>query len=85
LRNLGRIVLNNHAGAVRYPGAAAVPDLVAWERKTYGVTGAEVGTLLLEHWRFSPDTVAALPTDLVDIFLADTEFFFRYQRPVKSP
>ncbi len=33
----------------------------------------------------APDTVAALPTDLVDIFLADTEFFFRYQRSVKSP
>lgn len=33
----------------------------------------------------APDLVAALPTDLVDIFLADTEFFFRYQPPVKSP
>jgi LmbE family N-acetylglucosaminyl deacetylase len=33
----------------------------------------------------APDTNAALPTDLVDIFLADTEFFFRYQPPVKSP
>lgn len=33
----------------------------------------------------APDTIAALPTELVDIFLADTEFFFRYQPPVKSP
>jgi len=33
----------------------------------------------------APDTVAALPTDLVDIFLADTEFFFRYTPPVKAP
>jgi LmbE family N-acetylglucosaminyl deacetylase len=33
----------------------------------------------------APDTIAALPTDLVDIFLADTEFFFRYQPPVKAP
>lgn len=29
----------------------------------------------------APDPVAALPTELVDIFLADTEFFFRYQPP----
>jgi LmbE family N-acetylglucosaminyl deacetylase len=33
----------------------------------------------------APDTIAALPTDLVDIFLADTEFFFRYQPPAKAP
>lgn len=32
----------------------------------------------------APDTAAALPADLVDIFLTDTEFFFRYQPPVKS-
>jgi len=60
LRNLGRIVLNNHVGAVRYPGAAATPDLTAWEKSTYGVTGAEVGATLLEHWRFSAATVAAV-------------------------
>lgn len=33
----------------------------------------------------APDAVAALPAELVDIFLADTEFFFRYQPPAKSP
>jgi LmbE family N-acetylglucosaminyl deacetylase len=33
----------------------------------------------------APDSSAALPTDLVDIFLTDTEFFFRYQPPSKSP
>lgn len=60
LRNLGRLVLNNYSGAVRYPGATAAPDLIAWERKTYGVTAAEVGAVLLEHWRFSLDTVAAV-------------------------
>jgi LmbE family N-acetylglucosaminyl deacetylase len=32
-----------------------------------------------------PDSVAALPTVLVDIFLADTEFFFRYELPAASP
>lgn len=60
LRNLGRIVLNNHVGAVRYPGDTVAPDLVAWERTTYKITAAEVGAVLLEHWRFSPDTVAAV-------------------------
>jgi len=60
LRNLGRIVLNNHAGAVRYPGAAVAPDLAAWERENYGTTAGEVGAVLLEHWRFSPDTIAAV-------------------------
>lgn len=33
----------------------------------------------------APDRIPALPADLVDIFLADTEFFFRYHPPVKSP
>jgi len=28
-----------------------------------------------------PDITAALPADLVDIFLADTEYFFRYEPP----
>ncbi len=60
LRNLGRIVLNNHVGAVRYPGAAGAPDLAAWEQATYGLTGAEAGATLLEHWRFSAATVSAV-------------------------
>lgn len=32
-----------------------------------------------------PGTVAALPPALIDIFLADTEFFFRYQPDRKAP
>ena len=64
LRNLGRIVLNDHGGAVRYPGEAVAPDLAAWEQTTYRTTAAEVGAVLLEHWRFSPDTIAALRAHL---------------------
>jgi HD-like signal output (HDOD) protein len=60
LRNLGRIILNNHAGAVRYPGTGVAPDLAAWEKENYGTTASEVGAVLLEHWRFSPDTIAAV-------------------------
>ena len=60
LRNVGRLVINNYAGAVRYPGVAIAKDLPAWEMATYEISAAEVGALLLEHWRFSPDTVAAV-------------------------
>ena len=60
LRNLGRIVINNFTGAVRYPGVSAARDLAAWEMATYDISAAEVGAMLLEHWRFSPDTVAAV-------------------------
>ena len=59
LRNIGVVVLNNHAGAVRYPGEAERPDVHAWERETYGVTSVDVTSMLLEHWRFSPSAVAA--------------------------
>lgn len=60
LRNLGRIVINNYAGAVHYPGTSVAPDLIAWEMATYEISAAEVGAQLLEHWRFSPDTVTAV-------------------------
>ena len=60
LRNLGRIVINNYTGAVRYPGVTAARDLTIWEMATYEISAAEVGAMLLEHWRFSPDTVAAV-------------------------
>lgn len=60
LRNIGKVVLNNYAGTVRYPGEAERPDVHAWERETHGVTAIEVTALLLEHWRFSPATVAAV-------------------------
>jgi LmbE family N-acetylglucosaminyl deacetylase len=33
----------------------------------------------------APDTTAALPPELIDIFLADTEFFFRHYPGGKSP
>lgn len=60
LRNIGRIVINNYAGAVRYPGVSIAKDLAAWEMATYQISAAEVGALLLEHWRFSSETVGAV-------------------------
>jgi LmbE family N-acetylglucosaminyl deacetylase len=32
----------------------------------------------------APDSTAALPPNLVDLFVTDTEFFFRYEPPTKS-
>ncbi|MBI2518727.1 MAG: HDOD domain-containing protein [Opitutae bacterium] len=60
LRNIGKVVLNNYSGAVRYPGAAERPDLHAWERETHGMTAVEVSAVLLDHWRFSAATSAAM-------------------------
>ena len=60
LRNLGRIIINNYAGAVRYPGVAVAKDLATWELATYEITAADVGAQLLEYWRFSDDTVGAV-------------------------
>ena len=60
LRNLGKVVLNNHNGAISYPGESAEPDVAAWEKRVYGVTASEVTAVLLDHWRFPAETVAAM-------------------------
>lgn len=52
LRNLGKIILNNHAGAVKYPGEEAQPDVFAWEKAVRGTTSPEATAMLLDHWRF---------------------------------
>jgi HD-like signal output (HDOD) protein len=71
LRNIGKVVLNNFAGAVRYPGEIERPDLHAWERSTHGVTAVEVTALLLDHWRFSPESVAVMRGHLAPEFVTD--------------
>lgn len=60
LRPLGRVVLNNSLGAVRYPGAPDAPDVHAWERATYGLSAADASAILLDHWRFAPEAVSAV-------------------------
>lgn len=60
LRNIGKVVLNNHAPQARYPGEVAAPDLVAWERQQFGRDSSEVAVVLLEHWRFAPETIGAV-------------------------
>lgn len=55
LRNLGKIILNNHTGALPYPGEAAQPDVFAWEKSVHGTTAPEATAMLLDHWRFPFD------------------------------
>ncbi|HYC71853.1 MAG TPA: HDOD domain-containing protein [Opitutaceae bacterium] len=60
LRNIGRIILDRHANAGRYPGPDVAPDAHAWEKETYGYSAGEAAAMLLEHWRFAPDMVGAV-------------------------
>lgn len=52
LRNLGKIILNNQAGAAKYPGEEARPNVFAWEKELWGTTASEATAMLLDHWRF---------------------------------
>lgn len=60
LRGIGRIVLNNFSAAVDYPGEAASPDVFAWEKGQYNFNAAEVTAVLLQHWRFSEESIATV-------------------------
>ena len=62
LRNLGKIILNNHPGAIKYPGEEVAPDLMAWEKSTYGTTSPEATAVLLDHWRFPLEISGAICT-----------------------
>jgi len=65
LRNLGKIILNNHTMAVKYPGEAAQPDIFAWEKSVHGTTSPEATAVLLDHWRFPLDISGAICTHVV--------------------
>lgn len=60
LRNIGKVMLNNYPGAVHYPGEAEQPDVAAWEEAVHGLSAAAVSAVLLDHWRFSAGTIAAV-------------------------
>jgi HD-like signal output (HDOD) protein len=62
MRNIGKVILNNHAGTPAYPGEEVAPDLFAWEKATYGVTSAEATATLLDHWRFPLEIAGAICT-----------------------
>lgn len=60
LRNIGKVVLNNHAPHLRYPGEGVAAEAQAWEKHQLGFSSAEVAAVLLDHWRFPPEMVGAV-------------------------
>lgn len=60
LRTVGRVILDGAAFGNVYPGEAEWPSVSEWEKKTFGVTSAEVTTTLLDHWRFPSELVDAV-------------------------
>jgi HD-like signal output (HDOD) protein len=62
MRNLGKIILNNHTGAVQYPGEELQPSVFDWEKSVHGTTSPEATATLLDHWRFPFDISGAVCT-----------------------
>lgn len=60
MRTLGRVILDGSATGPAYPGEVEWPDVNSWERATFGITSAEVTSVLLDHWRFPADVVDAI-------------------------
>lgn len=60
LRTIGRVILDGSRSGQLYPGEAEWPSVADWERKTFGITAAEVATILLEHWRFPGEVVESM-------------------------
>ncbi len=60
LRTIGRVVIDGAACGHVYPGEAEWPAISEWERRTFGFTAAEVGTILLSHWRFPAELTDAI-------------------------
>jgi HD-like signal output (HDOD) protein len=62
MRNLGKIILNNHTAAAQYPGEEAQPDVFAWEKAQHDITSPEATAMLMDHWRFPFDITGAVCT-----------------------
>lgn len=60
LRTIGRVVLDGAANGSVYPGEAEWPSVAEWEKTTFGITSAEVTTILLDHWRFPAELVESV-------------------------
>lgn len=60
MRTIGRVILDGAGYNLVYPGEAEWPSVTEWEKKTFGVTSAEVTTMLLNHWRFPSELVDAV-------------------------
>lgn len=60
LRTIGRVVLDGAATGRVYPGEAEWPSVSEWEKAAFGITSAEVTTLLLQHWRFPGELLESI-------------------------
>lgn len=60
VRTIGRVVLNGAAFGHVYPGEAEWPSVAEWEKEKFGITSAEVTTIMLSHWRFPDELVGAV-------------------------
>ena len=60
LRTIGRVILDGAAFGKSYPGEAEWPSVSDWEKKNFGITSAEVTTILLNHWRFPSEVIDAV-------------------------
>jgi HD-like signal output (HDOD) protein len=60
LRTVGRVIIDGAAFGKVYPGEAEWPSITEWERQTFGITSAEVTSILLNHWRFPGELVDAV-------------------------
>jgi len=64
LRSSGKIILARiaaeSAAAVCYPGEERAPFLGEWETAQFGMTNDEACVLLMQHWKYSEVTAAAI-------------------------
>lgn len=60
MRGIGRVVLDGLFTDQAYPGEAEWPSISEWEQMAFGITSAEVTTLLLDYWRFPSDVVESI-------------------------
>ncbi|MBI5693221.1 MAG: HDOD domain-containing protein [Verrucomicrobia bacterium] len=60
LRTIGRVILDGASTGHVYPGEAEWPVVAEWERRTFGISSAEVTVELLSYWRFPSEITEAI-------------------------
>lgn len=60
LRMIGRVVLDTSMSGELYPGETDWPVIAQWEKKTFGITAAEVSVDLLGYWHFPAEITDAI-------------------------
>lgn len=60
VRTIGRVIIDGAACGQIYPGEAEWPSVTEWERRTFGITAAEVTVTLLSHWRFPSELIESI-------------------------